>query len=483
MEMLSAGLRRLGGSGAVAIIVCLAMLGVAQAETALPGHSIGAPPAIQTLASDWSLAGTVIPSTRSLVLTPGVPNRLGYIFSKFPLLTNDFEVQLEFSAKGPAERSVKEDGFAFWYVNDNVTETLDSVTGAHMHNQEEIIANTWTTAFTAEGLDTLGYKSHFDGVGVFFANGGQHKDKATIGGMSNDGTNIYNLNMGIPSADAMQYDYRTGNKVMVKMRFRPLGVTIAIEGGPTQEVKCDVKAGGYIGLSVFGGSKGKVEATEKSDFLEVWKMNVINHDPKGAKGEDLPKAAAAAEVKATEPEEKKDLIHDSSSFTDHRAESEAIKALTNMVFKLVVESQPMRAQMTRAIESLDRRVTVMEKTFENLKTELDKRTGHKLGAEFDAIKKELTSLSKVASTETQERHKKLESLHEDIAHVHKSATSQDNIDHHLNKLTESNKRTLENLNGQHQRMFGVSIGAIAFVVIAGLSLYNKFRCWEKKHVL
>jgi len=154
-----------------------------------------------------------------------------------------------------------------------------------------------------------------------------------------------------------------------------------------------------------------------------------------------------------------------------------------MVFKLVVESQPMRAQMTRAIESLDRRVTVMEKTFENLKTELDKRTGHKLGAEFDAIKKELTSLSKVASTETQERHKKLESLHEDIAHVHKSATSQDNIDHHLNKLTESNKRTLDNLNGQHQRMFGVSIGAIAFVVIAGLSLYNKFRCWEKKHVL
>jgi len=32
-------------------------------------------------------------------------------------------------------------------------------------------------------------------------------------------------------------------------------------------------------------------------------------------------------------------------------------------------------------------------------------------------------------------------------------------------------------------MFGVSIAAIAFVLVAGLSLYNKFLCWEKKHVL
>merc|ERR1719159_685598 len=139
--------------------------------------------------------------------------------------------------------------------------------------------------------------------------------------------------------------------------------------------------------------------------------------------------------------------------------------------------------MTRAIESLDKRVSLMEATFQNLKAELDRSTGHKLGEEFDAIKKELTSLSKVATTETQERHKRLDSLHDDIAHVHKSAHSSDNIDHHLNKLTQSNQRTIENLNSEHQKMFGVSIAAIAFIVIAGLSLYNKFRCWEKKHVL
>merc|ERR1712039_321737 len=125
----------------------------------------------------------------------------------------------------------------------------------------------------------------------------------------------------------------------------------------------------------------------------------------------------------------------------------------------------------------------METNFADLKVEIDKKTGHKLGQEFDAIKKELTSLSSVASRENQERHKRLESLHEDIADVHKSAHSPDNIDKHLDKLTKSNSKVLNQLTNEHQKMFGVSIAAIAFIIIAGLSLYNKFRCWEKKHVL
>jgi len=476
-----------------AIVAYLAVLASAvvlvQAQAPLPGHSIileavdkpWSAGKLDDMNGDWLLAGTVIPNAQSIVLQPGVPNRLGFMWSRFPLLTNDFEVSFEITCKAPAERSVKDDGFAFWYVNENATEAVDNISSTHLHNQEEIIANTWTTAFSAQELDLFGYRSKFDGVGVFFTNGGQNKDKPTVSGLSSDGKTPYNLNMGIPTTDAMQYDFRSGNKVQIKMRFRPLGVKIEIVGGPSQDLKVDVKAGGYIGLSVFGGNKGKVEASERSDFVQMYNLNVVNYDT-AAKGEDIPKVVAkAAPVKTAE--EKEDIIHSASSFKDHRKESEAIKELTNMVFKLVVESQPMRTQMLRAIESLGKRVTVMEKSFEGLKLEIDKRTGHKLGEEFDAIKRELTSLSNVASTETQEQKARLDSLHEDIAHVHKSATSQDNIDHHLNKLTESNKQTIENLTSQHQRSFGVSIVAIVFIVVAGFSLYHKFRCWEKKHVL
>merc|ERR1712190_102421 len=180
---------------------------------------------------------------------------------------------------------------------------------------------------------------------------------------------------------------------------------------------------------------------------------------------------------------KRDALADTSSHRDHRKESEAIKELTNMVFKLVTETQPIRQQMARSIETLGKRIDAMEQSFSELKAELDKKTGHKLGEEFEAIKRELSTLSTVASKETEDRHSKLENLHNDIAEVHKTAHSPDNIDKHLDKLSESNTKVLDQLTNEHQRMFGVSIAAIAFIIIAGLSLYNKFRCWEKKHVL
>lgn len=478
MDAAHTGLRRPMALGYLCIAV---LVGGAQAQTPLKGHSIGTPPLVSALANDWYLAGTVIPSTQSLILQPGVPNRLGYIWSKYPLLTNDFEVEFEITTKAPAERSVKDDGFAFWYVQENVTAAVDNISTAHLHNQEEIVANTWRTAFTSEKFDLWGYRNNFDGVGVFFTNSGQNKDQPTVGAIANDGKTSYSSSQ-LPDYEPMQYDFRSGKKVQVKLRFRPAGIKIEIVGGPSQEVKCDVRAGGYIGFSISGGIKGKIEGTERSDAVELFKLDVKNHDA-AAKGEDMPVPVSVTETPAKGPEEKADMLGATSARKDHREESEAIKELTNMVFKLVVESQPMRQQTMRAIESLGKRVTVMEQTFENLKLELDKRTGHKLGEEFDAIKKELTSLSDVASTNTQDRHKRLDSLHEDIAHVHKSATSADNLDHHLNKLTQSNQRTIDSLNTEHQKMFGVSIAAIAFIVIAGLSLYNKFRCWEKKHVL
>jgi len=279
----------------------------------------------------------------------------------------------------------------------------------------------------------------------------------------------------------VKQNFRTGSEIKGNVRIQPTIAKVEIEGGGSQEVKGEFKPGGYIGFTIFGGQPSFAETRESSDFVELYSLEVINHD-KASKGEDVP---TQTEVIPEKPkEEKEDILHEASSFKDHRAESDAIKELTNMVFKLVVESQPLRNSMVKAIESLGRRVTVMEQTFEQLKKELDKKTGHKLGEEFEAIKKELSSLSHVASTETQERHKRLDSLHEDIAHVHQKATSQDNsFDQHLNKLTQSNQRTMDSLTSEHQKMFGVSIAAIAFIIVAGLSLYHKFSCWEKKHIL
>lgn len=441
----------------------------------LPGHSIPQPPNLYGLVADWFMGGVVMPTQQALVLSPGVANRMGIMWSTYPLLTNNFEVTLVFRGKRPTKRSVKDEGFAFWYTYENGTQAHYNLTLDHAQNQEKIIADTWGKAFTDAGFDNFGFRSKYDGLGVFFVD----DESPSVCAIPNDGTKSFKLREGIPTYDAVKFDYLKDEQFIVNVRIEPDKAKVEV-GGQTIEVKSAFKPGGYIGFTSFGGHKTAPDAEDKSGFLELVSMTTVNHDL-SSKGEEVHSTEPPPEPLAQD--EKVDVFAGASTFKDHRAESDAIKELTNMVFKLVVETQPIRQQMTRAIETLGKRIDNMESNFADLKQELDKKTGHKLGAEFDAIKKELTSLSSVASKETEERHSKLESLHADIADVHKSAHSSDSIDKHLDKLTQSNTKVLDQLTDEHQRMFGVSIAAIAFIVIAGLSLYNKFRCWEKKHVL
>lgn len=459
------------------VLLPLRPLPVSGQGTRLKLHSIVNPPDINDLAADWFLAGTVMPSSKNLVLSPGVPGRFGALWSSSPLLTNDFEVSMTFTAKGPDKRTVQDEGFAFWYVYENGTDVHANITFEHAQNQEEMVANSWSQHFQAAGLDLLGYRSLYDGLGVFFLD----DDQPSVSALTNNGKMPYKLRMGVPTAEALKFNFLDGQEVTLKIRVEPTKAKVEVVGRGTMEVQSEFRSGGYIGFSVLSGNRpGGYEAIERTSFVELKTLTVENYD-KAAKGEEA--HAPVSTYSPPKAEDRVDMLHDSSSFKDHRAESDAIKDLTNMVFKLVVETRPMRQQMTRAIESLGKRIGAMEKTFSELKVEIDKKTGHKLGQEFDAIKKELTSLSSVASRENQERHKRLESLHEDIADVHKSAHSPDNIDKHLDKLTKSNNKVLDQLTNEHQKMFGVSIAAIAFIIIAGLALYNKFRCWEKKHVL
>lgn len=470
-----------GQMGVVAVLLLsLAISPVAAGEGPLAGHSI--PEKINTnqIADQWFMAGTIIPSSKNgLVLNPGVPGRVGMLWSPHPLLTADFQVELHLDVKAPEKRTVTEEGFAFWYVYENAAEVHKNVTTEYVRNQDAIIANTWDMALKMAGLDLFGYRSKFDGLGVLFGS-----DKATLPTVSvaiNDGLTPQ-THAGLFAATEENQRFERKDDFWVKIRVTPTEATIEVVGKGIQKIKGSFKAGGYIGITSVGGQKGTMEHIEKSDVVVLREMKVTNMD-KNADGEKMPTTTVAPVAAATKVEEKEDLLGKTSSHKDHRAESDAIKDLTNMVFKLVAETQPIRAQLNTAINSLGTRMTAMEKTFELLKQEIDKKTGHHLSAEFDAIKKELATLSTVATKETKERHQRLDTLHTHITDVHKTAQSSDFIDTHLNKLTQSNQRTLDSLSNEHQRNFGVSIAAIAFVVIAGLSLYNKFRCWEKKHIL
>jgi len=463
---------------AMGVFVASLLQGIqgAAAATGLKGHSFVGSPNVDVLAKDWFLGGTAIPSGRGVVLSPGVPNRIGMMWSRFPLITNDFEVTLKLSISGPETHTAKDEGFAFWYVQENVTDAVKDLVPGQVDNADAIVRNTWQIALAKEGLDLLAYRSKFNGVAVVFTKNPAVSDVASA--VYNDGTKEVKLGAGIPSDHLVKYT--RSQELVVKIRAEKTKVRLEIVGHGSTEFNAEIKAGGYIGFTCFGGEKGAVETTEKSEFVELLELEVTNHDM-SAQGESVPEVSK--ETVATSAKDKEDVFREASSFKDHRAESDTIKDLTNLVFKLAFETEPFRQQVANAMESLSKRITAMEATFENLKQEIDKKTGHHLGKEFDAIKHELTHLSTVATKGTKERHKSIDSVHEAISDAHKTASSSDKIDHHLNKLAESSQRTMTSLTNGHQKMFGVSIVAIAFVIVAGLALYNKFRCWEKKHIL
>merc|ERR1719235_1739675 len=85
------------------------------------------------------------------------------MWSRYPLLTNDFEVEFELLAQGPNPTTVSDGGFAFWYVYENASAAQLNVSVAHMHSQEHVTANLWMSAMRAQGFHLLGYRSRSKG--------------------------------------------------------------------------------------------------------------------------------------------------------------------------------------------------------------------------------------------------------------------------------------------------------------------------------
>eukprot|EP00930_Biecheleria_cincta_P040460 TRINITY_DN27720_c0_g1_i1.p1 TRINITY_DN27720_c0_g1~~TRINITY_DN27720_c0_g1_i1.p1 ORF type:complete len:468 (+),score=75.38 TRINITY_DN27720_c0_g1_i1:148-1551(+) len=447
---------------------------LARAQKILFGHSISNPPDVNHLAKTWHLTGTAMPSHRALILSPGVADRIGTIFSRSPLTTNDFEVSFTISAKAGAPGTFVNDGFAFWYVQDNATQLVQGPSEEHTHNQDEIMAGSWQTNYANKGLNLLGFASAYKGFGLFFLNGEGGK---TISTKMNDGSLTPLVGNGLPDKNQLKLDYQSGKDMLVNIRIKPEKIEVRIDGDAL-EVQTMTQPGGYIGFSCYGGSKEQYNPKERSAVIELKGLKVTNY----ASGEGEAAIEETEKPKAIPAGEKEDVLGSHSSFKSHRDESEAIKELSNMVFKLVVETRPTREQMKASIDSLSKRVQSVERSFQMLQAEIEKKSGHKLNEEFAAIKKDLVQLHSEAHKSHAERGQKLEILHSSIAEV-KTSSNAGEISGHLDSLSDSNAKVIDQLTGEHQRMFGFYIGAIAFIVVSGLSLYHKFSCWEKKHVL
>jgi len=242
-------------------------------------------------------------------------------------------------------------------------------------------------------------------------------------------------------------------------------------------VPTKIKSGSYIGFSCFGGSKTG-DAKERSAVVELKGLQVINlgTGPGEESPDKIPEPLAV-------PQED-NVLQEHSSFKDFRDEGETIKHLSNLVFRLVSESKPQREQLMTAMDSLSTRMASVETTFESLKKQLESASGETgIAEEFETIKNELAVIHKDYHADTAANGQKLDSVHSHIGAAQKSAATGNDMSAHFDTLSDTSAQTIDQLTAGHQRMFGVSIAAIAFIIVAGLSLYNKFRCWEKRHCI
>lgn len=112
-------------------------------------------------------------------------------------------------------------------------------------------------------------------------------------------------------------------------------------------------------------------------------------------------------------------------------------------------------------------------------------TGHDLDAEFAELKKELGGLSTEASNVHKERTEKIAAMHTHVEEVRRTAGNgyPSIFQRHVDKIAESHENVHQNVSTGHQMSFGLSVAAVAFIFVSGMSLYMRFRCWEKKHCL
>jgi len=434
---------------AVAVLVLECQVVAAQR---LPGHCVDSPPNINGLAADWFMGGTTIPTHDSVVLHPGSSNRVGLMWSRFPLLTDKFQGTMTFTVNGPV---APDSSFAFWYVSENVSSTQSVTLWNTVQNQDRIVDRSWHAKWLESGMNFHGFKDRFEGLGVFFLGG----SSPSISAVANDGRGP--VRTGIPTTDAIKFDWRSGGQIQVQFRVEPDRAKIEV-GGMRVEVPGPFKAGGYLGITTPGGDN------EKNNFILLNSLEVINTDT-NQRGEDIPMYGTS------HPAEKIDVVAASSPYRDHRAESEAIVELTQAVFRLTSETQPIRRQMTQTIDMLYRRLDRMERDFSRLREDIDKKSGHDLHGEFSMIKEELANLGDVAYDMNPSRSNALFDLHQNLQHE-KSTVHQD-----LDELTNQHTMLLEKLhNEQHNTLVGC-IAIFSIVLIAGLALYYKFSVWEKKH--
>jgi len=464
-------------------------------KIALPHHSFNVPIAFEEFLNDWSVSGASLVERERLLVHPSVLERAGFVWSKAPLLTNDFEATLHFRVVGPKgmEKTVSDQSFAIWYVYDNVT--------AGYNETAMVKAPSWKAGLEEFGMTLSGAKAKFNGFGAILSMSDSQSGtlKSSVSGISNDGGSELSYGNGgnVPASNAKVVDFRnTLNAARFKLRVTPTSVEGHLKLSQSlswnecfkiDRTKNPVEAGGYIGFSAWSGTQTwapGAEPAKVSDLVSFSQLEVHNFDTTVV-GEDISKDVS----KDIQEAYREMLIDDNRHFSDQKSQSDHLTRLTRMLIQHVDTSKPADELMFQELYRLKQRVGKLDEDCKTLTKELQvlvnpdgsKGKGAKAGGHGE-IKDSIIGLRRLLTTDGEKHTQKLEMVQKKMTEVKQKHIDASKPEMFADVVGHGEKLQATVKSSSSQTTWMLLAIVFAIVLIGGL-MWNRMTYYERKHFL
>lgn len=437
-------------------------------------HSFSPPLQFEEELDDWFLTGASLVQRNEVLMHPGMPGKHGFLFSKEPLLTDNFEVIVQFKLQGDGPAS-KDQSFAFFFVEGNVSAGFDE--------KKVIQAASWADGLEELGFTLSGFFKRFKGFGAVLSTmNGAGKDKPVVSYIDSDGMTDLKYGVDVPTKEAKGLDFRnTLNSASLRIRVTPDKIEGEMKQSPSlswnqvfsieRNDNTDISPtlGAYMGFTAWSGTG------EQADRLSITKLEVLNHDETSI-GENVQEISSETQMALQDA-----VADDKRHLEDQIAQREQISKLIKMLSDSHEKSQSEESKMFQDLEKLNVRVTTMGDGCKEVVKEVDllmKSSDPK--AHVGAMVQEIVGLRRIFVKDSQVHKTKVDTVQKKVSEI-KETKSGSSGEATLTELAQKSKELEEVVQKQTSAMSYMLMIIFIAVALMGYLVYGRLNYYEKKH--
>lgn len=435
-------------------------------------HTLTPPVEFKDALDHWTVTGASIIETSKVLLHPAIPKRMGFVFSRKPLLTNNFEATFQFRITGDKEPHPMGQGVAFWYVQDNVSS----------FNETRLIkAPDWEAGMEQEGLTFLGSKGKFTGFGaVLTPYDATGQAAPTIGYVTSDGSTTLSLKDAMSKGPGSKADFRNSvNPASLRLRVRPDSVLAEWKETPSlswkQAFKVDrssdkVKSGGYLGITAWSGSN------PGADMVALTSIKVEIFDDTSI-GEEM------SDVSVKIQEAYKEMLMDKNRhFIDQKSQTEHLARLTTLLSQHISEASQQEQNMFTALEGSQHRLRRLDEEVVNLRKAIAILVNPGEDNPVGTMREDIIGLRRLLIKDNADHRQKLDSVHKNVVEVKNTREKSSNPEA-LNQIARQTESMEQTVKARSTQMSWLVLVFLLCVAIIGYLIWNRMQYYEKKHFI